>query len=289
MSIIDFILNLAGLLLWLNWRSLHFDPLLRGSPTTLVGTLKRAEPRRGQSWQLLGSLIALLFFRALLYWDLGSPADWTPKLNLGVVVLAFRSDSFPPASSFRATLLYSLLSFGRLLFVFYFWLFVLAVINHRSTEPDAMQRIIRLHLGRIGAWPWPLQLAAPLLVAAVLWLPLHPVLVSLDVLNPARSWAHVVAQGLLVSAGLVLTLEYLLPIFLLLYSLVSYVYLGSSPLWDFVSATARNLLVPIKSWRYGKLDFAPLAGTVLIVALLHWLPNLLLWKLLQRNLTLWPQ
>ena len=30
MAYVDFILNLAGLLLWLNWRSIRFDPLGNG-------------------------------------------------------------------------------------------------------------------------------------------------------------------------------------------------------------------------------------------------------------------
>ena len=39
MGLIDFILNLAGVLLWLGWRSIRFDPLGRSTPATLVGTL----------------------------------------------------------------------------------------------------------------------------------------------------------------------------------------------------------------------------------------------------------
>ncbi len=46
MALIDFILNLAGLLLWLNWRSVRLDPLGKRTPATLIGTLRRAEPQR---------------------------------------------------------------------------------------------------------------------------------------------------------------------------------------------------------------------------------------------------
>jgi hypothetical protein len=35
MALIDLILNLAGLLLWLNWRSVRFDPLGKRTPATL--------------------------------------------------------------------------------------------------------------------------------------------------------------------------------------------------------------------------------------------------------------
>ncbi len=48
MGLIDFILNLAGLLLWLNWRAAKADPLGKSKPATLIGTLRRAEPgKRG--------------------------------------------------------------------------------------------------------------------------------------------------------------------------------------------------------------------------------------------------
>jgi hypothetical protein len=289
MGLIDFLLNLAALLLWLNWRSLRFDPLERSTPATLVGTLKRAEPGRWKGWQLLFGLGFLLALRPVLYRDVGSAAGWTPKLNLGVVALAFRSDSFPSAVSLRTTALYSFLSFGRLLLVFYFWLLILGLINRKTVEPDAIQRILRQHLGRIARWPWPVQLLLPLLLAAALWVALHPLLVSMEVLTRARSLLHLVEQGLLVGAGLFFTLKYLLPVFLLLHLLVSYVYLGTNPFWDFVSTTAGNLLRPLRAVRYGKLDFAPLVGVLLVLALLHWLPNFLLRKLLEKNLTLWPQ
>ena len=74
MALIDFILNLAGLLLWLNWRSVRFDPLGRRTPATLIGTLRRAEPRRLRRWHLLAALGGLLLLRAVIYWQIGSAA-----------------------------------------------------------------------------------------------------------------------------------------------------------------------------------------------------------------------
>ena len=118
MGLIDFILNLAGLLLWLNWRSIRFDPLGRRMPATLIGTLRRAEPRRLRRWHLLAALGGLLLLRAALYWQIGSGVGWAAgKLDLGVIELSFRSDSF------GRILLFSILSFGLTLGVFYLWLF----------------------------------------------------------------------------------------------------------------------------------------------------------------------
>jgi hypothetical protein len=42
---VDFILNLAALLLWINWRALPFDPLNKRRPATLIGTLRPAGRR----------------------------------------------------------------------------------------------------------------------------------------------------------------------------------------------------------------------------------------------------
>src|SRR5436305_5221346 len=109
MGAIDFLLNLAGVLLWVSWRSQRFDPLATSTPVTLVGTLKRAQPRTLKGGPLILVLAGLLLVRAVVYWLIGSPANWTPKIHLELVVLAFRGDLFFPV------LVYSCLSFVRLL------------------------------------------------------------------------------------------------------------------------------------------------------------------------------
>jgi uncharacterized protein YggT (Ycf19 family) len=212
-------------------------------------------------------------------------ADWTPKLNLFFVILAFSSDHLLPM------LLFSVLSFARILIVFYFWLLALAMINRRNAEPDPLQRLIRLHLGPLARWPWLLQLLLPLLLMTGLWMTLHPLLMHLGVTNRVQSNVHLAEQGLLIGTALYFSLQYLLPVFLLLHLVASYVYLGSSPLWDFVGTTTRNLLAPLHGLplRVARFDFTPLVGVVLILVLLHWLPNLILGKLAQSNLSLWPQ
>jgi uncharacterized protein YggT (Ycf19 family) len=292
MGLIDFILNLAGLLLWLGWRSLHFDPLSRTTPATLVGTLKRAEPRRTRGWQLLVALGALLLLRAWLYCQIGPEADWSPKLDLYFVVLAFRSSRLLP------TLLFSALSFGRVLMICYCWLLALVVINRRSADPDPIQRLLRQHLGFVARWPWPVQMLLPLLLTALLWAGLHPLLVQAGITAPTQSTAHLVEQGVLVGIALYLSLQYLLPVFLFGHLVSSYVYLGANPLWDFVGATASNLLKPLRRLplRLGRFDFAPIVGVAFIFLLLHWLPNAVVAALAQtetpgshRHLTHWPQ
>jgi uncharacterized protein YggT (Ycf19 family) len=285
MGLIDVILNLAGVLLWLSWRSLRFDPLVITSPATLVGTLRRAEPQRLRGWQLLAGLAVLLLLRALLYRQIGSAADWTPKLDLFFLVPPFRSHLFLPAT------LFSVLSFARMLIIFYFWLLALAVINRRTTEADPLLKMLRLHLGPVARWPWLVQLLLPLLLVTALWIALHPLLLHLDITSRVRSNAHLAEQGILIGTALYFTLQYVLPGFLFLHLIATYVYLGANPLWDFVGATARNLLAPLRRLplRIAKFDLAPVAGVILIFALLHWLPNFILGQMAQNKVSPWPQ
>lgn len=285
MGLIDFILNLAGILLWMSWRSIRFDPLVQATPASLVGTLRRTEPRRTRGWQLLAGLAALLFLRALLYWQIGPEADWTPKLGLFFVVLPFRSHLFLPS------LLFSVMSFMQILVICYFWALALVVINRQAPTSDPLLKLLRLHLGPAARWPWPLQSSLPLLLVALLWLALHPLLVRLEIINRVTTNAHLAGQGLLIGAALYLTLQYLLPVILFAYLIISYVYLGTNPFWDFVGNTARNLLTPIHRLplRFARFDFTPIAGAVLILLLLHWLPDFILHKLGQHHASLWPQ
>jgi uncharacterized protein YggT (Ycf19 family) len=285
MTLIDFILNLAALMLWLTWRARRFDPMIRTTPVTLIGTLKRTEARGLLSWQLGAALVLLLAGRALFYWMIGAPVDWTAKVDLGLISIAFRSDQF------RLDLFYSVISFVRVLIVFYFWLIVLALLNRGVLEPDPLQKLVRLHLGRAAHWPWPIQLLLPLLMVAVLWMLSSPLLAQLGLINRVQSFARLSYQGLLVGFGLFLSLKYLLLVLLLLYLVTSYVFFGNSPLWDFVSTTARNLLKPLRALplRFARLDLTPIVGAVLVLVALQWLPNLIIGKMAEWKMSPWPQ
>jgi len=284
-ALIDFLLNLAGLLLWLNWRTLRLETPAQAGANTFAGVLKPAEPRRARGWLLLAALLGLLGIRAILYQQLGSAVDWTPRLSLGVIVLAFRSDRF------AAVVLFSLLSFLRLLIIFYFWLVALALLDNGAVQTSNLRRNVRLQVGFIAHWPWWSQLAVPLLLTMALWLSLHPLLMQMGIVGSTRNFAQLTAQGLLVSSGLILSLKYLLPPLLLVHFVSSYVYLGENPVWDFISQTSQRLVLPLRKLRLqlGKFDLAPLLGAALLVALLHWLPNLILSHLVHENLTLWPE
>jgi hypothetical protein len=262
MGLINLILDLAGLLLWLNWQSIRFDPLVKTTPATLAGTLRRAEPSRLKRWHLLAGLGVLLLLRAVLYWQIGSAVDWTPNFHLGGVdiTIPFRSDSW-----WRMTL-YSVLSFAGTLGVFYLWLLLLSLVNGPAADSDAWQRQVRAHLGRVDRWPWPVKLVLPLAVCCLCWYATSSILSRLDLIPPAVSGAHRLEQSAVVGLGSYLSWRYFIGGLLALHLVSSYVYLGGQPVWGFITLTGRNLVRPL-GWvpiRVGKLDFAPLAAIGLV-------------------------
>src|SRR4051812_40671234 len=94
MSLLDFILNIAGVLLWVNWRSQNFDPLTRATPATLIGTIKKTEANHLKRWQFLLIIGTLIFLRAFFYTEIGPAVHWTPQLDLGAIAPAFRANQF---------------------------------------------------------------------------------------------------------------------------------------------------------------------------------------------------
>jgi uncharacterized protein YggT (Ycf19 family) len=287
---IDFILNVAGLLLWLNWRSARLDPFNRATPATLAGTVRRAEPMRLKRWHFLAALGGLLFIRAFFYEHIGPAVNWTPKLSLTAVTPAFplvvRGHLF-----FLSALIFSVSSFIRVLIVFYLWLLAIAALNRQELNPDPLHKLLLLQLGRAGRWPWLVQLILPVVVITALWMLFHPLLLYIGVTTPIRSDAVLLAQGAVLSLISYLSLKFLFFGLLAVHLVITYVYLGASPAWEFINTTSRHLLSPLNRLplRFGRLDLAPFLGIILVVLLLHVLPAYLLHELDRRSLTIWPQ
>jgi uncharacterized protein YggT (Ycf19 family) len=251
-SWLDSILNLAALLLWLNWRAINVASIGQSPPATLAGTIRRAEPLRVRPWHYLLALIALLIIRAWVYWQLGEYSGWMPSLRLGAVAAPFRPDFFSRA------LVYSVLSFGIVLACFYFWLLFLSAINGRSTDAGPVQKVVRLHLGPLDRWWWPLKVLIPFAAAILFWVCVSPLLASYNIVSSATVLQRV-EQGAAIGLASYLSWQYLIYGVLLLYILTSYVYLGEHPLWGFLALTGRNVLAPLRSipLRVGRVDLAP--------------------------------
>ncbi len=261
MSLIDFILNVVGLVLWLNWRALPLTVQVPAS-SSLASTLRRAGPPRPPVYYLAG-LILLLAGRALVYWQLGGPAGWVARIPLGPTTVGFRSDGLGRMA------LFSFCSFGVALGIFYLFLLLLSWINGPVAATEPGQRLVRTQLGLLDRWPGVIKLLLPLLFTAALWWLVHPWLARLGLVpRQANSDWRVLAQGAVIGLAAYLALKFFLVGILSLHLLSSYVYLGEWPLWDFVNTTARRLLRPLQ-WlplRSGQIDFAPALAVVLLLS-----------------------
>jgi uncharacterized protein YggT (Ycf19 family) len=260
MGLIDFILNLAGLLLWLNWRAAKADPLGKPKPATLLGTLRRAEPANARRWHLPAALGGLLLLRALFYWQVGSALKpvWAGTLDLGVIAPSFIS------SSFGRILLFSIFSFARMFGILYLWLVLLSILG----GPMPTHRLVKMQLGEIDGWPRWIKLLLPLAVITLVWALASWPFAWLHT-RPVMSAAHRIEESLVIALGSYLVWKFLIAALLALHLLNSYIYFGKHPFWNYVNATAKKLLWPLEKipLRAGKADFAPVAGIALVFLL----------------------
>ncbi len=271
MALIDFILNLAALLLWFNWRAGRMDPLAAATPSTLAGTLRRADKTPLARWQLPAMIAGLIFTRAIFYWLIGGAKElgWTGTLDLGVIAVPFRSDMF------RRMLLFSVLSFGLALTVFFIWLILLSVLRPATADVDALRGLLRSQLGRVEGWPWLIKLLLPLPLVTGLWWVLSWPLTYGGILPPVASVWQRTEQALLVGLGSYLAAKLLIGGVLALYFVSSYIYFGRHPFWSQLDAIANRVLAPLRRLplRVGKADLAPVVGIVLVFLLAHFVEN----------------
>jgi uncharacterized protein YggT (Ycf19 family) len=142
-------------------------------------------------------------------------------------------------------------------------------LNRESKPEDPLQKLVRWHLGRFERWPLVLKLLLPFVLAALLWLALHPLLRAWEIVPPTTTLGHVAQQSVLIGLGVYLVWKYVLGAVLAFYLLNSYIYLGQHPVWEFVEQTGAALLRPLRKLplRLGKVDFAPVVGIALIFLL----------------------
>jgi uncharacterized protein YggT (Ycf19 family) len=262
MGIADLILNIAGLLLWLNWRSGRFDPLVRRAPATLMGTLRPAAPRKLRRWHLLLFIALLLLLRALIYWWIGAEENWSAKLNLGATVLWFSTNAH--WTGFCHMVMFSFLSFGLLLGTFYICLLPLSLL----AGPMPIQGLATIPLGRVDGWPRWVRIMLPFIATALLWWLASWPLTHVGVLT-AASRAVRFQQSTLLGLSSYLLWKFPIGVILLAHLLNSYIYFGKHPFWHYVEVTARKLLRPLEKapLKVGKVDFSPVVALAIIFAL----------------------
>ena len=262
MAIVDFILNLAGLLLWLNWRSNRFDPLVKRMPATLMGTLRPAAPKKLRRWHFLVFIAILLAFRAVIYWWIGGmfPRVWVGELNFGLTMLPFRSDLL------LRMLIFSFLSFGLVLWVYYVWLLMFSIL----AGPMPIHALVTIPLGRVDRWPNWVKVLIPFIITATFWALASWLFIRMNILTPI-SPAGRFQQSIVLGLSSYLLWKVPLILILLLYLLNSYIYFGRHPLWSYVSTTAQTILRPVQKipLRIGKVNLAPILGIALVFVVSH--------------------
>ena len=263
MGLIDFILNIAGLLLWLSWRMAKSDPMAGATPATLAGTLRRADKPKLRGWHYPLALGLLIFLRAVVYWQIGSAVNWSASLGLAVISIPFRSDLF------GRILLFSALSFSVTLAAFLLCMLFLSMISRRNAEFDAVRRFVRLQIGFLDGLPAWLKLFVPFISVSLLWWILSWLLEYRGLLPQAVSGRLRVEQSGVIGLSSYLSWKYIIAGVLTLHAVSSYVYLGSHPYWGSVTAVARQMLRPLKPvpLSAGRVDFAPLVGIALVFIL----------------------
>ncbi|HEX4350612.1 MAG TPA: hypothetical protein VH251_09495 [Verrucomicrobiae bacterium] len=259
MGIVDFILNFAGLLLWLNWRSNRFDPLIKRRPATLMGTLRPAAPKKLRRWHLLAFIALLLLLRALVYWWLGREAVWAGKLNLGVTVLYFSNGSH--WAGLLRMVSFSFLSFGVMLGIFYIFLLPLSLL----AGPLPTHGLVTIPLGRVDGWPRWAKVILPFFATAISWWLVGWILDRQEVLTPI-TMAGRFQQSLVLGISSYLLWKFPLGAILILHLLNSYIYFGKHPFWKYISVTAQGILQPLEKipLRIGRVDFTPLLALAIL-------------------------
>jgi uncharacterized protein YggT (Ycf19 family) len=273
MGLLDSILNLICAFLWFNWRWIRFLAREKSWPVSLAATLKRTAPRPRGRWMLLLTLVALLGLRGIFYWNVGSALNWTPTLELCVISLPFRSDYL------GRMLLFSVLSLALMLGGLYAWLLLISVVNRNVPSDEPVQRIVRLHLGRVERCPVAVKLLLPVVVSTLIWGLASPGLVRLGILPRPVSAVHLWEQAALIGVTSLLWWKLLILVICLLYLLNSYVYVGSSYFWTYVNTTGSNLLAPLRRLpvRVRKVDLSPVIAIVLVLAITRWASLWLPW------------
>jgi uncharacterized protein YggT (Ycf19 family) len=219
-----------------------------------MGTLRPAAPKKIRRWHFLVFIAALLFLRAVIYrWLV---PFWIGKLDLGVIVPPFRSDWF------AGMLLFSFLSFGLTLGIFYVGLLFLSLLS----GPEPFHQLVKVPLGRVDGWPRWAKFLLPFAVTAMVWCALSWLLGWLQIFPQPVSMGHRLEQSLVIGLGSWLVWKFPAGALLVLHLLNSYIYFGRHPFWKYVNATAQSLLQPLKKipLRAGRVDFAPVVAIAIV-------------------------
>lgn len=269
MGWLNFVIDFAALVLWLNWQQARLDLLAGTAPATLAGTLKRTERADPKRWKFGVALGALLLARAWLYLQLGGVANLSPRLRLGFINIPFRADV--PLHM----LVFSLLSFVFVLATFFLWMLLLSATDGGTAGANSVARLVRQQIKWAERWPRFVKLLCPFLLGGIAWTTLHPLLRWLAVVPQNKSTVQLAAQVVVSGVGAYLAWKYLILGVLLIHVVNTRVYLGDHLLWTYADVVARNLLSPFRllPLRIGRVDLLPFVVMALVIVLARLVEN----------------
>jgi hypothetical protein len=258
MNIIDWILNIACLFLWIDWRSGTLTK--RPSPVlSLASAVRPAERRLRAEFGSLAVLAFILLVRPCFYYSIGSKLNWTPQLDLFAISLPWRSDLL------GRMYLYSTISFLLTLGFFYAAMFLLSAVNRQLPDTEVMQQFVRLQLGWLEKIPWPLKLLLPSLVTGLAWAAALPLFAAIDLIPSVPESEAIWGQSFAFALAPLLAWKWVILVILVLHLVNLYVYLGTHPVWPYISVTARKILVPLSFLSFSKMDLAPVVGMAILL------------------------
>ena len=252
MSWVVYILDLAGLLLWLSFRRVGADPTRPAG--TLLGNLRPAAPVPHRSWTSLGALLLMLVLRPLLLVLLATLLDATPTWTPGPTVIAFRADDW------LRLYFFSTLSFVWTALVGYGVLLIFCALSRDVPELSSFSAFAVAMAGPVGRFPVLLILLLPAVAGALVWLGVGHLLEWQHLVPPTRAGWPLAVQSMIMGVAVWLPIRWIVMCVLLLRFVHNYVYLGEHSVWTLVQTIGRRLQYPL-SWipaRLGRMDLVPL-------------------------------
>ena len=263
MLLVDFLLNVAALVMWVSWRGIRGTEAA-GTAGTILGNLRAAGVDRPRRWPYLAWLVALLALRAVLYRQMGPSLSWHPAWSAGAATLVFRSDSFVRMLAFSG------LGFLSTLLFWYTGLAGILAVSRAPADRDGLTRALRRQAPWLAGWPGWLLLLLVATAAGVTWLGIGPVAARHGLLPPLRDERHLLQQALVVGAGQWCVLRWWVGAVLALHFVHLYVHLGNQAFWEFIQNAGIKLCRPFAFLRVGHLDASPILALALYWTFLTW-------------------